>query len=122
MKIRTILGASGLLFGSVANSAIISVTDPIFGADSVTQDTVSGLDWLDVNLSVNRSYIDVSTQFGIGGDYEGWRYATVQECVHSRSQQPIKRQEENEQIFIKCAKNTTGYCRSYFTSRVFRGY
>lgn len=41
-----------------------------------TTDTVSGLDWLDVTLSVNRSYNDVSSQFGVGGDFEGWRYAT----------------------------------------------
>lgn len=39
-------------------------------------DTTSGFDWLDVTASVNRSYNDVSSQFGIGGLFEGWRYAT----------------------------------------------
>jgi len=39
-------------------------------------DTKSGLDWLDVTESVNRSYNDVIMQFGPGGDFEGWRYAT----------------------------------------------
>ena len=39
-------------------------------------DTTSGLDWLDVTASVNRSYNDVSSQFGVGGDFAGWRYAT----------------------------------------------
>ena len=38
-------------------------------------DAKSGLEWLDVTKSVGRSYDDVSSQFGIGGDFEGWRYA-----------------------------------------------
>ena len=42
-------------------------------------DTTSGLDWLDVTASVNRSYDDVSYQFHVGGDFEGWRYATGDE-------------------------------------------
>ncbi len=63
-----------------ANAAVISVDDLVFGSNSVTRDlAANGLDWLDVTLSANRSYNDVSTQFGIGGDYEGWRYATEQE-------------------------------------------
>ncbi len=39
-------------------------------------DSVSGLDWLDVTRSVNRSYNDVYNQLTPGGDFEGWRYAT----------------------------------------------
>lgn len=46
---------------------------------SYTTDTISGLDWLDVTTSVNQSYNYVSSQFGVGGDYEGWRYATGME-------------------------------------------
>lgn len=42
-------------------------------------DTTSGLDWLDVTASVNRSFNDVSSQFGLGGDFAGWRYATKDE-------------------------------------------
>ena len=66
-----------LLLPAQAYSAIISINDSVFGIDSVTRDTVSGLDWLDVTLSVNRSYGDVSSQFGVGGDFKGWRYATI---------------------------------------------
>ncbi len=43
---------------------------------NITQDTDTGLDWLDITVTVNRSWNDVSSQFGTGGDYEGWRYAT----------------------------------------------
>lgn len=75
-KLKVIIGASALLFSSFANASVISVGDSVFGSDSVTRDTESGLEWLDVTLSVNRSYNEVSTQFGVGGDYEGWRYAS----------------------------------------------
>jgi len=49
------------------------------GDNLLTIDTASGLEWLDVPVVLNRSYIDVSSQFGIGGDFEGFRYATVSE-------------------------------------------
>jgi hypothetical protein len=39
-------------------------------------DTTSGLDWLDLTASVNRSYNDVTSRFGSGGLYDGWAYAT----------------------------------------------
>jgi hypothetical protein len=58
-----------LLFaGFQANATIID-------NGTYTTDTDSGLDWLDVTASINRSYDDVSTEFGSGGDFEGWRYA-----------------------------------------------
>jgi hypothetical protein len=42
-------------------------------------DTATGLDWLDVTQSVNLSYSAVNSQFGAGGQFEGWRYATGDE-------------------------------------------
>ncbi len=45
----------------------------------MTRDTDQMLDFLDVNLSAHRSYDDVSGHFGVGGDFEGFRYATVGE-------------------------------------------
>jgi hypothetical protein len=42
-------------------------------------DTESGLDWLDVTSSTNLSYNYVSSQFGVGGQFEGWRYASRNE-------------------------------------------
>ncbi len=60
MKIKLILGASILLLVSVqANASIIDNGDR-------TTDSVSGLDWLDVTFSMNRSYDEVSAQFGDG--------------------------------------------------------
>lgn len=44
--------------------------------NSYFTDTNTGLSWLDVTATVNRSFNDVSSQFGVGGEFEGWRYAT----------------------------------------------
>ena len=57
----------------IGSSEYISI---LIDNGTFTTDTNSGLDWLDVTLSINRSYNDVSTQLGVGGDYEGWHYAT----------------------------------------------
>src|SRR5262245_56249745 len=46
---------------------------------SFTRDLATGLDWLDLNASQDRSYLDVTAQFAVGGDFEGYRYATVNE-------------------------------------------
>lgn len=42
-------------------------------------DTNSRLDWLDVTKTMNMPFNYVSGQFGIGGQFEGWRYATGDE-------------------------------------------
>jgi hypothetical protein len=39
-------------------------------------DTTSGLDWLDVTKTANMSYSEALAELGVGGSYEGWRYAT----------------------------------------------
>jgi len=44
-----------------------------------TTDTDTELDWLDVTASVDKSYNYVTSQFGLGGKYEGYRYATAKE-------------------------------------------
>ena len=62
-------------------SSLISGDDAVFGVDSVTIDTATGLEWLDWTLSTNKSYVYVSTQFGPGGDFEGWRHATTAELA-----------------------------------------
>jgi len=70
IRIRTIL-ASLLLFGlfSSANAALID-------NGSYTSDTQTGLDWLDLTETQNKSYDYVSSQLGTGGLYAGYAYAT----------------------------------------------
>lgn len=71
-------------------SAIILINDPSLPASAdgfnITRDTSTGLEWLDLDLSVGRDFNDLtggdgSNEFLAGGDYEGFRYATHQELT-----------------------------------------
>lgn len=83
---RSVFAAFMLLavFSSPANAALISA-DSAFGHDTLTVDTVSGLEWLDPFLGVTAggtcclSYSQVETELGTGGILEGFRFATRSE-------------------------------------------
>ena len=49
------------------------------GDSLIMRDSATGLEWLNLTATINRSYNDVLTQLGNGGEFEGWRYATVNE-------------------------------------------
>ena len=66
------------LYGSTISTTLASSTD-FFDHDIYTTDSLSGLDWLDVTRSENRSFNEISSQLGAGGEFDGWRYATVDE-------------------------------------------
>lgn len=74
LVIGTILS---LTWSVPAKAALISLDDPVFGVDSITRDTDTNLEWLDVPLSQGRTFIDVAGEFGLGGDFEGFRYANT---------------------------------------------
>ena len=77
----SVLALSILLWPSPASASLIAADDPVFGAGSVTTDTDSGLSWLDLTVSLDRSFDDVSVQFDQGGDFEGFRYASIDEIA-----------------------------------------
>lgn len=58
-----------------AEAAFISM-DSSFGADSITRDTATGLEWLDLTESTGLSVNQVQAELGAGGIYEGFSYAT----------------------------------------------
>jgi hypothetical protein len=71
----------GLCFPNSSSASLIDY-------DTYTEDTETGLDWLDLTQSVDTfpktdvgSYDYISSQFGLGGDFEGWRYATILEVI-----------------------------------------
>lgn len=73
---------------SYSHAVLISKNDPIFGIDSVTLDTNTGLEWLDVNLSVSRPLTDLYGLDGSindftdpAGSFFGWRYAVQDEVL-----------------------------------------
>ena len=74
---RTLIAACSafMLLGSFpAPAAIIN-------NGTYTTDTATGLDWLDLTASIGLSYNNVSSQFGAGGAFAGWRYATGAELT-----------------------------------------
>jgi hypothetical protein len=71
-------------FAGTTSTSIIRVQDgSIIGNGTspqdgfnITRDKSTGLDWLDLTLSTNRSFSDVVAQLGDGEDYQGFRVAT----------------------------------------------
>lgn len=68
----SVILVSSLIYCNIASASTADFIDH----GNYTTDTISGLDWLDVTLSLKRTFNDVSSQFGVGGDFEGWRYAS----------------------------------------------
>jgi hypothetical protein len=60
-------------------NAELQSRDSEYGPATITRDTSSGLDWLDLTVTTNRSFNDISAQLGVGGQFEGFRYATTAE-------------------------------------------
>ncbi len=70
--------AAALVFSlniSSAQAAFIS-QDSSFGTDTITYDTDTGLEWLDLTESTGLSVNQVQAELGAGGLYEGFSYAT----------------------------------------------
>jgi len=63
--------------------ASLLISTPSFAAfvpyDTFTTDTVSGLRWLHSDKTAGKSYEYINGQLGLGGAYEGYRFATVAE-------------------------------------------
>jgi hypothetical protein len=56
-----------------------SLTDTSFGEKAALLDIATNLEWLRLNFTTNRSYDQVLKELERGGDFEGWRLATVGE-------------------------------------------
>jgi len=84
MKTNFIKYLAGLLislfFITPSHAALVEIDDPVFGEGAITQDTVAALEWLDIGFSYGLSRNYVNTQFGPGGQFEGFRYATTEEA------------------------------------------
>jgi hypothetical protein len=68
---------------SVSTYAALTEADWLAPGDGLlTIDESTGLKWLDLTATINRTFNDVSTQFDPGGDFEGFRYATNDEVIN----------------------------------------
>lgn len=70
---------SALALSASVNAAIVSADWINSGDNLITIDTTSGLEWLNLTATTNRSYNDISSKFGAGQEFDGWRYATAVE-------------------------------------------
>lgn len=78
---KFVLIATALVLSTSVNAALISSNWQTVGDGFITQDTESGLSWLDLSITYSMSYNQVSSQLGIGGEFEGFRYATTEEVL-----------------------------------------
>ena len=72
---------AALLIPGSASATLVTGDDPTFGVGSITTDTDTDLQWLDVTSTIFISYDTIITQFDPGDLFEGWRHATSAEVA-----------------------------------------
>jgi len=77
MIMKIFIGVVLCLFAINANAALVSADWQTSGDNLITRDTETGLDWLELTETTNMSYEYVTSQLGVGGQFEGWSYATT---------------------------------------------
>ena len=89
--LKTLFAAAGFMAAARAHATLISLNSA-YGRDSITLDTDTGLEWIDPWLpiiqgnsgcgygcsgaSALNSFDDIKGMIGVGGYFEGFRYAT----------------------------------------------
>jgi len=74
------LALTTLAATEVVSAETIAATDwKVQGDHKLTLDSNTGLEWLDIDQTLNKSYERVTFLLGTGQTYEGFRYATEQE-------------------------------------------
>lgn len=96
LPLRVVLAL--LLLAGPAGAVLTEVNDPTLPAAldgiNLTQDDVTGLEWLDLTGTAGRTVDDIvgndgSDELGPGGDFEGFRYATDLEVTGWTSSGPV---------------------------------
>ena len=72
----TILAGAAFLMSSLSNAGLIERDWQSAGDGLITYDESTGLEWLDITATQNRSYNDISSKLGVGLEFAGWQYAT----------------------------------------------
>lgn len=79
MKISTSKLIKKIILTTLVSIPTYSAQAAIIDYNTYFTDTDTGLNWLDVTATVNRSFNDISSQLSVGGEFAGWRYATKNE-------------------------------------------
>ena len=85
-RIAKALGVTALLtvlFGAApaAYAALIELDWIVAGDKALLQDMTTGIVWLDLGKTGNRSYNDVAANLGPGGDFDGFRFASEDQVI-----------------------------------------
>ena len=59
----------------------VSANAVLIDHGTYTTDTQTGLDWLDITATANRSYNEISQLFDSGEEFQGFRYASVNDFI-----------------------------------------
>ena len=84
MAFKSIIGAACTCLTVVTFNAVAAPIEADWltsGDGLVTYDSNTGLEWLDLTVTANRTYNDISSLFDVGEEFEGWRYATSTELI-----------------------------------------
>ncbi len=65
----------------IASGDVVSGDDAVFGACALTLDSDQGLEFLDLDQTTGRSVDRIMSEFGAGGDFEGFRRATAYQVL-----------------------------------------
>lgn len=78
--VKGLVIAGFLAYGAQANALVmgsLSEADSSFGVNSITLDSVTNLEWLDLDFTTTYSFNSASAQFGASGVFEGFSIATA---------------------------------------------
>lgn len=111
-----------LSIAPTAQADLISLHDSVFGTDSVTLDTSTGLQWLDLNKSRSRRFDTVIAQSGIGGQFEGWRHATraeIENLFYVSAAIPIGQHSPANQALVELMNLLSSQSRQFVGRVIF---
>ncbi|MFW5425828.1 MAG: VPLPA-CTERM sorting domain-containing protein [Methylophagaceae bacterium] len=65
------------IYASLLLGALTATTShaAIIDHGTYLSDLTNNKDWLDVTATIDRSYDDISSKFGVGQEFDGWSYA-----------------------------------------------
>lgn len=69
------------LITAPAHAALIERDWHAVNDTALTYDSATGLEWLDITVTAGLSYNEVAMEFGEGGDYEGFSFASSQQLI-----------------------------------------
>ncbi len=76
---RIVLFISLLVFSCGSNASIVKYDWLTTGDDSIIYDNASNLEWLSLSQTVGETYDYIEQQFGLTGEYNGFRFASLED-------------------------------------------